>query len=190
MHMQRETTASISLNEVDMCTCVCVRVLYWTSSYLCVCMCGRWYSVSAAGSTQAAAAERERMKEKRRLHKKERLREVPAQAPSLQGLSSCRVKAPIERKQGHLNSAAALRTQTHTSSHTLMRNNTRASVSAASAQQPFSGSQSCLDLQLCAKNNKDQDNVGTDMQLSPFTLLCLQNLPFTWTDTLFVRYCR
>lgn len=26
---------------------------------------------------------------------------------------------------------------------------------------------SCLDLQLCAKNNKDQDNVGTDMQHSP-----------------------
>ena len=84
--------------------------------------------MSAAGSTQAAAAaaerererekerERERMKEKRRLHKKERLREVPAQAPSLQGLSSCRVKAPIERKQGHLNSAAAL---AHTSAHSL-----------------------------------------------------------------------
>lgn len=83
--------------------------------------------MSAAGSTQAAAAAererererkkkrgRERMKGKKRLHKKERLREVPAQAPSLQGLSSCRVKAPIERKQGHLNSAAASRTHTHT----------------------------------------------------------------------------
>ncbi len=81
--------------------------------------------MSAAGSTQAAAAERERererMKEKRRLHKKERLREVPAQAPSLQGLSSCRVKAPIERKQGHLNSAAASHTPTHTPSHTHTR---------------------------------------------------------------------
>lgn len=54
------------------------------------------------------------MKEKRLLPKKERLREVPAQAPSLQGLSSFRVKAPIERKQGHLNSAVASHMQTHT----------------------------------------------------------------------------
>lgn len=89
----------------------CVYAIFWT-----VCMCGSWYSAPAAGSTQvAAAAERgkERMKEWRRLHKSERLREVPAQALSLQGLSSCRVKAPIERKQGHLNSAA-LHRQTHT----------------------------------------------------------------------------
>ena len=138
--------------------------------------------MSAAGSTQAAAAAergKERMKERRCLHKNEGLREVPAQAPSLQGLSSCRVKAPIERKQGHLNGAAALHTQTHTQSltYTPKQNNTRASVSAASAQQSSSGSGSCLDLQLCAKNNKDQDNVGTDMQHSPSAFYVCMNLP-------------
>lgn len=120
--------------------------------------------MSAAGSTQTAA-ERERIKEKRCLYKKARVREVPAQALAVQGLSSCRVKAPIERKQGHLHRAVA--SHAHKHAHRPEQNNTRASVSA---QQSSSGSRSCLDLQLCAKNNKEQDNVGTDMQHSPISL--------------------
>lgn len=68
-------------------------------------------------------------------------------------------------------------TNTYSLTYTLEQNNTRASVSAESAQQSSSGSWSCLDLQLCAKNNKDQDNVGTDMQHSLVGLLCLHESP-------------
>lgn len=100
-----------------MCMCVCsildqfVPVSVWEAVF----NVGSWKYSSCCRERER---DRERIKEKRRLHKKERLREVPAQAPSVQGLSSCRVKAPIERKQGHLNSAAASHTQTHTPSHT------------------------------------------------------------------------
>lgn len=97
--------------------------------------------MSAAGSTQAAAAaaqrerERGRMKEKS-LHKKERLREVPVQGPSVQGLSSCRVKSPYRKKAGSSQQWSDLK-RAHSFVFTPEQNNTRASVSA---QQSSSGS--------------------------------------------------
>lgn len=114
---------------------------------------------------------------RRRLHKKERQKEVPAQTPVLHGLSSCRVKAPIERKQGHLRRSSLAHTNTSSLTYTLEQNNSRASVSAASAQQSSTGSRTCLDLKLCAKNNKDEENVGADMQRSLSAFYVCMDVP-------------
>lgn len=75
-------------------------------------------------------------------------------------------ESPYRKKAGSSQQRSSpAHTNAHSLTHMLEQNNTRASVSA---QQFSSGSSSCLDLQLCAKNNKDQDNVGTDMQHSPY----------------------
>lgn len=91
---------------------------------------------------------------------------------SLTGAELSQSESPYRKKAG-----SSRRRQTHSPAHRPGRNNTRASVSAASAQQLPSGSGSCLDLLLCAKNNKDQDNVGTDMQHSQSTFYVCMNLP-------------
>lgn len=110
---KKKHTAGVAANEGRLCVCAFYTGPVCTCNCVCVCARGRQCSVSAAGSTQAAAeGEREggRIKEEKRLHtRKERLREVPAAAPSVAPPSSRRVKAPIERKQGHLDWCEARR---------------------------------------------------------------------------------
>ncbi len=182
--------------------CVCIYVFHTgpVCTCECVCVCGRRYSMSAAGSTQAAAAakrerERERENEREETPAQEREAKRGTSTGSLcTGPELLQSESPYRKKAGSSQQRSGL-AQTdmhtpwnmHTHTHTVEQNNTRASVSA---QRSSSGSRACLDLQLCAKNNKEQDNVGADMQHSPSAFYVCRISLFTRTDTPFVRYCR
>lgn len=132
---------------------------------VCMCPCPSYTGPTSyrracvGGGVQCRQLEALKLLQRERERKKERGEggtKVQAQAASA-GPELLQSESPYRKKAGVISTVQRPRACTHV--HGPQQNNTEASMSA---QQSCSGSGSCLDLQLCAKNNKVQDGVGTD----------------------------